>query len=165
MNYQEFTALFKEQVYSLNPKKQLELAIEISKKLFPDYQNFFNENNWGNPDILIDAIRACEQSSSIPHALKELQKLQLQLEKVTPHMDDFGDEQGSYALNACTAVYYTLQFLIDKNPSSIIYVGTTLTDTTDFKIQEDHYLTEEEIDSHTLMKEAWEYLLEKTKPD
>jgi uncharacterized protein len=165
MKYQEFTTFFKEQVYNLNENRQLKLAIDISKKLFPDYQNFVNENSWGNPDALIDAISACEQSANIPPSQEELQKLQLELDKVTPDTDEFGDVMSSYAFNASNAVYYTLQFLIDKHPSSIVNIGTALTDTIDFKIQEDGAEAEEEIDNHPLMKEAREYLLEQSKPN
>lgn len=165
MKYKEFTDLFNSRVYNLRPARQLQLAINICKRLFPDYRNFVQENNWGNPDILLDAIKACEQADNITSPDKELKEWQSKVDKITPHMDDFGDEMGSYALNACIAVYHTLQFLIDKDPSNIVHVGTALTDTIDSKVQEDDDLTDEEIDNHLLMKETQKYLLEETMPD
>lgn len=68
-------------------------------------------------------------------------------------MDDFGNNIGSYVLNACIAVYHTLQFLIDKDPFNIVDAGTALTDTIDFKIQEDNELTDAEINNYPLVKE------------
>ena len=79
-------------------------------------------------------------------------------------MDDFGGEEiASYALNSCVAIFNSLEFLRDKLPTHIYDVGICLTDTIDFKIQENQDLTEEEIDKNPLMIEARQYLLDKSK--
>jgi hypothetical protein len=41
----------------------------------------------------------------------------------------------------------------------IIAIGTYLTDTVDFKIQEREHLTEEQIDEHPMMVEARDFML------
>jgi hypothetical protein len=79
-------------------------------------------------------------------------------------MDDFGSDQlASYALNSCVAVYDALHFLLDNLPKHIYDIGICLTDTIDFKIQEQQNYTEQEIDKNPLMIEAREYLIEKSK--
>jgi hypothetical protein len=83
----------------------------------------------------------------------------IQVVAVTPDTEDFGDLSGSYALNAAASVYDTLQFILDKDPVHIIAIGTYLTDTVDFKIQEREHLTEEQIDEHPMMVEARDFML------
>jgi len=90
--------------------------------------------------------------------------MQSKVEDITPHMDDFGDYDGSYALNACIAVFYTLQFYLDADPINTYYIGTALTDTVDFKIHEsEEELSEDEIDEHPMMQEARMLLFEQTR--
>ena len=80
-------------------------------------------------------------------------------------MDDFGSEIGSYALNSSAAVYETLEFITDKDKTHIYNIATYYTDTIDFKIQEERTLTEEAIENHPLMIEAWNFVIEQTKND
>ena len=162
MKYQEFVEKFKKQVFALSSDKQLNLAIRICNKLYPDYQNFFNIHQWGDPKLLMDAIKLCEQAQITNPDKKEIQVMQSKVEDATPHMDDFGDEYGSFALNACIAVFYTLQFILDNEPINTYHVGTALTDTVDFKVQENEELSEDQIDEHPMMQEARMFLLEQT---
>ena len=85
------------------------------------------------------------------------------IEGITPDTEDFGDEVGSCALNACVAVLHTLQFLLTKNASDVFYIGNALYETIDIRIQEDQNLNEEQIDQHPLMQETKHFLLEQTK--
>jgi uncharacterized protein YjaG (DUF416 family) len=79
---------------------------------------------------------------------------------VTPDMDDFGDFDGSYALNAGCAVMALLSFLIDSNKDSIMEISTYMTDTIDFKLHEANpSLTDKEIETHTEMIQEWKYQL------
>lgn len=106
MTYKESESKFKAHVDLTICSKINQLAISVCKRLFPDYQEFYLANNWGDPDILLDSIK-----------------------------------------------------LIDSDKNHILNVGTYLTDTIDFKIQETQILTEEEIDNHPLMVEARRFLL------
>jgi uncharacterized protein YjaG (DUF416 family) len=158
MNYQDFTNQFKSQVNTISRERKIALVKSVCKKLIPYYKSFFDEYNWGNPDVLTDAINLIENE---PHDINEIKKMLLDIDEVTPDTDNF--QNGSFALNACTAIYETLQFLIDNDTTHIINVGSYLTDTIDFKIQEIEELEEEEIDNHPLMKETREYLLAESK--
>jgi uncharacterized protein YjaG (DUF416 family) len=164
MKYEEFITKFSKQVFSINNNKRLTLAIEVCKKLYFDYAEFSDKYQWGDKDVLLDAIKILEQSKTqevnddlLEHTLKKI-------DLVTPDMDDFGSEElSSYALNSCVAVYSSLEFLVDKLPKHIYDVGICLTDTIDFKIQENKDLTEEEIDKNPLMVEARNYLVDRSK--
>lgn len=139
----------------------MELAIAICKKLFFDYQRFVEDNDWGDADLVLDTITFIDNSKSLkvdPALLKE--KIE-QIMAVTPDTEDFGD--ASYALNCCVAVCESLDFLIDYNAEHIYTIGTCLTDTIDFKIQEDGDLTESEIDNNYKMIEARKFLIEMSR--
>jgi uncharacterized protein len=139
----------------------LHLALNICKRLFFDYQNFYEANEWGNPDILLDAIHFIENHTTEKPDYKVIAAIIQKVEDVTPDTEDFGE--ANYALNACCAVCSTLEFLLDKKGSHITNVGTNLIDTIDAKVQGDDYLTEEEIDQHPLMVDTRTFLLEETK--
>jgi uncharacterized protein YjaG (DUF416 family) len=163
MHYEDFTIQFNQQVLELDQNRQLDLAVTICKKLFFDYQMFSEKYQWGNPDILLDAITICEQGkhNKVDNSLVE--QMIAYVDSITPDIDDFGDWDGSYALNACVAVCETLEFLIDTQPKHIYYVGICLTDTVDFKIQEEKEFSKVEIDKHPMMIEARGYLLDNSK--
>ena len=157
MNFKEFNILFKSHVFAMTYQKQCELAILICKKLFPDYKDFYQVNNWGDPDILIDAIKLCELYTEQKVNSKALREIHSKINSITPDTEDFGN--ASYALNACAAISETLEFMTDMDQNHMLNIGTYLTDTIDFKIQEDDELTEEQINSHPMMIEARHFLV------
>jgi uncharacterized protein YjaG (DUF416 family) len=158
MTYQEFNRQFKLQTESLLFQKQIDLAISICKKLFFDYQKFSEENNWGNPDLVLDAIKLIEEQKNL-HVDKDFLKEKInEIVIITPDTEDFGG--ASYALNACCAICETLEFLVDHRADHIYAIGTCLTDTIDFKIQEHTDLTSKEIDENPEMIAARKFLIE-----
>ena len=164
MKYKEFITKFNKQVYSLDYDRQLILAIDVCKKLYFGYVDFSEKYSWGDKDVLLDAIQLVEQSKTGGIKQSLIDKTLHQLDTITPDMDDFGsDELGSYALNACVAAYNSLQFISDKQPKHIYDIGICLTDTIDFRVQEQQTLTEQEIDNSPLMIEARNFLIEKSK--
>jgi uncharacterized protein len=156
MSFVEFNKILQSHINTLTYEKQFELALSVSKRLFPDYKDFFYENQWGDPDVLLDAIELCQQhkKETSENILKEML---LKVDSVTPHTEDF--ENASYALNACTSVYETLEFLIDNDQKHILNIGSYLTDTIDFKIQENNDLSEQQINNHPMMIEARNFLI------
>lgn len=157
MNFKEFTKKLESHINTRTYDEQLGLAIVICKKLFPDYKNFHQENNWGNPDILLDTIALCEKTYSGNSTATDFTELLNAIELIIPDTEDFGN--ASYALNASAAVYETLQFIIDKDKDHIMNISSYLTDTIDFKIQEEKDLTEQQINSHPMMVEARNFLI------
>ncbi len=159
MNYKEYVLLFKKQLYALPYQKQFELALTVCKKLYFDYEKFVQVHQWGDIDLLMDAIKLCDQGKAGLVDRLEIERMLPRVDAITPDMDDFGDEISSYGLNASAAVYETLQFIIDKDKVHIYNIGNYLTDTIDFRIQEERSLSEDEIAKHPMMLEAWNFIL------
>jgi uncharacterized protein YjaG (DUF416 family) len=164
MQFKEFDALYKQQVYSLTYEDGLSLAVEVCKRLYFDYERFVSEESWGDKDLLIDAIQLCEQAKSQLVDKNIVVDMLTKVDAVTPDTEDFGNYLGSYALNAAASVYETLQFIIDRDLVHVYNIGTYLTDTIDFKIDEnrEEKTREEQIDEHQSMVEVRNYLLQRT---
>lgn len=163
MDYRSFIDIFKKQVYALPDGRLLNFGIDICNKLYPDYVNFSSFHKWGDPKVLIDAIKVCELAKSSLPINGEVEKMMVKVDEIAPHMDNFGDEVSSYSLNACVAVYHTLKYINTQEAEDIFWVGSTMIDTIDFKVQENKKLSDEEIDKHPLMVETQNYLLEQTR--
>ncbi len=164
MKYEEFVTVFNKQVFSHNYERQLTFAIEVCKKLYFDYVVLSDKYNWGDKDVLLDAITLIEQSKSNDITQSLIDKTLSQLDNITPDMDDFGsDELSTLALNACAAVYNSIQFITDKQPEHIYDIGICLSDTIDSKVQEQQTLTEQEIENDPLIIETRKYLIEISK--
>ncbi len=161
MKYEEFVRRFKSQSEILPREKQLSVAITICKKLFFDYQEFSDKNKWGEPDLLLDAINLADRSQSEEINLTSVKLLLKKIDEITPDTEDFTN--ASYALNACTAVYETLEFIMDNDSTHIVNIGSHLTDTVYAKIQEDSDLTPDQADNHPLMIETTKYLIAVTR--
>ncbi len=162
MKYEDFTKVLKDQIAVMPQSNQVNFALKICKELFFDYQQFYEIYEWGNPDILLDAINLCEKVIRSSSEIGQVKDFLLKVESATPDMDDFGSEIASCALNASTAVYETLQFLIDNNKIHINNIATYYADTAYFKIQETKVLTTEEIDNHPLTIKIRTFLLAET---
>ena len=164
MNYQEYITTLENQTALQQYDDQLKFAVMISQKLYPDYQKFYEIYKWGEPELLIQAISVCQNAIINSVEISQLKTLVSKIDLIIPNMDDFGSELSSYALNASAAVQETLQFIVDKDKTHINNVATYYTDTIDFKIQEEKELTDYEIETHPVMIEAWNFILEQTKP-
>ena len=127
-------------------------------RLPQSYQQFYLENNWGDPDLLLDSVKMCELSKIQEVSVHSVKEMLPKVDKIIPDTEDF--EDGSYALNASAAVYEALEFLVDKDKQHVLNIGTYLTDTIDSKIQEEDEFTQQQIDDHPMMIEARKYLLE-----
>jgi uncharacterized protein YjaG (DUF416 family) len=160
MDYQEFTSRFMKQVDELSYERQLDLALNVCKKLFFDYQKFYEENDWGNPDVLLDAINIIEQAKVVRLDQKNLKSILQSINEVAPDAEDFGEANN--AINASGAIYETIEFLLDRDKTHIYNAGTYLIDTIDSRVQGDEDLSEEEIDHHPLMVSARNFLLQET---
>jgi uncharacterized protein YjaG (DUF416 family) len=160
MRFDEFIIAFKDNVYALAFERQIDLAVFVCKRLFPDYVAFTNEHHWGNFDLLLDGIGLVEHARNGTVNQPEVERLLQEVEMNIPDSDDFGDASGSFGQNASAAVGELLQFLLDRDAEHIYNIGTYLTDTVDLKVHELGCQTEEEIDSHPLMLEARQTLID-----
>lgn len=163
MNYREYTTILKNQTSKGLYEHQLKFAVMICEKLYFDYQKFTETENWGNADLLMDAIIICQKAIYNSVDKDQIKNLLPQIDQITPDTNDFGDWSGSYALNAAASVYHTLEFIIDRDKTHIYNIATLYTDTIDFKIQEEKDSTEEEIEKAPRMIEAWNFIIQQTR--
>jgi len=124
-------------------------SIDICKRLIDDYVDFYNKYNWGNPDILKEAIKYCEETEFTKIDREKVKDLIHKVEKVTPDTEDFENIEVSYALNSACAVLDLLEFIIKQDKIYVSNISSYVIDTIDFKIQEtESSLTNEELENH-----------------
>ncbi|MBD1366212.1 DUF416 family protein [Mucilaginibacter sp. ZT4R22] len=167
MTQKDFNKKLTKQLSSLPAYRTVEFGLYVCRKLYPDYVFFSVRNQWGDANLLQEAIDYCDANKH----LKDIKNFNTQrligaVDIITPDTEDFGDWDGSYALNACTAVLDLLGYLIDGDVSHAINISSYVTDTIDFQLQEaDSTLTHLQLINHPLIKEEQEYQLRITKPD
>lgn len=163
MNYIEFTETLKKQVESQDFTGQLQLAITICKEMYPWYERFFDEHRWGNPYLLKDALDTCEDVLEDPTAGEYVPQFIKQVREIIPDLDDFQDKLASYAFNASSSVYETLQFIQDEDCIRIFNIVACYIDTFDSQVKDNEELTEEELDNNPVIADVRKFLLESTK--
>ncbi len=157
MTYLEFDIALKKHIAGLTDDEQLSMAIRVCKQLFFHYHAFYEKTAWGDPDVLLDAICLLDRLGRAGLNGSLLLDITSKVEEVTPDSNQFDD--AGLAINACSAVHYTLEFLLNGDTQHLYHVCTSLYDTIDAIIQEDRVLLEEEIDHHPLMVETRAQLL------
>ncbi|GAO41780.1 DUF416 family protein [Flavihumibacter petaseus] len=165
MNYQEYVSALRRQAYALPYIRQLAFAVLICKKLYPEYAKFVEAYQWGDADLLMDAIIVCQSRlDSNGNEPSDIAELIPKIDAIVPDTDDFGgDYLGSYALNASVSVNETLEFILDRDSEHIINIATYYSDTVDFRIHEENELIDLQISQHPVMIEAWNFILAETR--
>ncbi|WP_125185355.1 DUF416 family protein [Botryobacter ruber] len=165
MTNKQLSHKIKLQLEKLPFQRSVDFALDICKRLLPDYINFHQKRNWGDPVKLKEAITFCEISKfSLKIDEDKVKEYKEAVEAVTPDMDDFGDCDGSYALNAACSVLELLDYIIDKDKVHLWNISTLMADTIDFKLrEEDESLTHEHLVEHPQLLKELHYQLELTK--
>lgn len=150
---------------TLLPKHQLiSFGLDICERLLPDYVEFHDQFNWGDPEILKKSIQYIKDSVSEAVDEEKVNQLLTGLEEVLPDTEDFTDPLGTYALNAGCAVFELLEYLIDPEIDHLLNISSVITDTLDFKLSElESDLNEEDLLKHPEMLKEWNYQLELSK--
>nr|WP_294941873.1 DUF416 family protein [uncultured Mucilaginibacter sp.] len=167
MIHEEFYKKLAKQLSALPAYRTVEFGLYVCRKLYPDYVFFSVCNQWGDPNLLQEAIDYCDANKHLK-GIKNFNTKRLidVIDMITPDTEDFGDGGVSYALNACTAVLDLLAYLIDGDISHAINISTYVTDTIYFQLQEaDSTLTDLQLFNHPKIIEEQEYHLQITKPD
>lgn len=122
----------------LSFQKKLIFGALICEKLYPNYEYFSRNNSWGDITILQNAISIIYQNvfRNDLYSESEIQNLIDEVENITPNTENFKGILVSFALDACTSVLSTLNFIIDGETENIIDVATYARDTVDMYIQE-----------------------------
>lgn len=128
----------KQDLVRLEDMKPLLFAALICERLYPNYLYFHSVFNWGDPGVLREAIKIIFQSV-IKKDLFEKEEILAMIEAVeliTPDTNEFQEIYASFALDACTAVSSTLNYIIDQELEHIVDVAIYARDTVDMFIQE-----------------------------
>ncbi len=120
----------------LNYNKQLVFAYLTCERLYPNYA-FFSENfDFGAKQTLrkaIDYISTVLLISDFP-SKDEIETHLSAIEPNTPFPQNFETILSSSALDSCTAILETLQFMLDRKKSRLKDISTFATDTVDMYI-------------------------------
>jgi uncharacterized protein YjaG (DUF416 family) len=161
----EFTPLLTLYLNGLNNEQAVDFALNICRRLLPEYIDFSHRNNWGDPQLIEDAISFCTQNRTFHNVeFEKVKNLHKGVELVIPDMDDFGDFDSSYALNASCAVMELLEFFLDGDKTHILNISTYIFDSLDFKIREtEPNLSKDQLDHHFEINKEINYQLELIK--
>jgi uncharacterized protein YjaG (DUF416 family) len=144
----------------LDFEKQVAFAYLTCERLYLNYVYFSQNYDFGNPKILREAIDCIYDNlfEQNPDENK-IQSIIQKVEENTPDADDYSVIFVSSALDACTSILDSLDFLIDRDFSKIQSISTYGTDTIDMYIQEVENLDfntdkdfQNKINNHPLMK-------------
>lgn len=167
MSGDEFKQILKKQLDILPLTRQIEFAIHICKRLYPEYEYFQEKYQWGNASSLAKGIEYVESHQHINKLdISELKTLIAAINEATPDMDDYGDWCSSYALNAAIVVSEALDFLADHNHNIVhlLEISRYMTDTIDFKIYEaDENKNIQDHWQHPRMQQEINWQIEATK--
>jgi uncharacterized protein YjaG (DUF416 family) len=140
--------------------KQLAFGYLTCVRLYPNYVYFSNNFNFGSQQVLRKAIDFLYLN--IFEKNPDRNKIDLlikNIDKNIPEPADYDTILASSALDACTVIIETLNFLADKKTSRLHDISTMATDTADMYIQDIDALDyntdkdfQEKIDNHPLMK-------------
>jgi uncharacterized protein YjaG (DUF416 family) len=157
MDFIEFEKKLTERAESLSYEDRIKLGLDICKRLFPFYKEFYNESGFGNPDVLLDSIRFVESGSQDSEQIYDYLDA---LEEISPDTEDYSEPE--YALNACGAVNALLLQVAEPDETEhFVEISLAYYDTIEAKVQDeaDDDLSEEQMDMHPLLSEARRYLL------
>jgi uncharacterized protein YjaG (DUF416 family) len=114
--------------------KQKAFAYLTCERLYPNYVYFFRNYGFGDTSVLRKAIDFLFLNLFEMNLDKNKTNLLIgEIEKNTPDTEDYSTSFVSSALDACTAVNESLEFLTDKKFSRIIDISTFAMDTVDMR--------------------------------
>ncbi len=159
MEFTTFREQLSKRIMGMTSDDQLRLALTICERLYPDYASFYDKYKWGNAELLLDAIRACEDALQGREDIQVVVGLRSRIDVMLPDTEEFGDYDGSCALNASAATAYTLQFVLDRLAENVLHAATLYYDTIDLRVNASGVSQEVDIDRHPMMEEARRFLL------
>lgn len=143
-------------------ERQTAFILKICKALYFDYQNFYEVEKWGNPDVLLDAIGFFEKWKESKAPESELENISANIKEVIPDEKKFQTQLTSCAVNASAAIRDAILFLQKKKPQYVLNIATYYCDNAFLLIDEPRILSSEDIDNHPLVVETRNFLLLET---
>ncbi len=148
-------------IKALSEDEVINFATELCRQILPDYKVFQERHRWGNYSLLADTITKIANKELL---FSDIKSLIDKIKKIIPDTEDFGDFDGSCALNTSACVLELLEYLIDNKKSHIFNISGYVTDTLDLKLQEKHpNITDKELENHPLLIDELNKQLRLTK--
>lgn len=128
----------KRRLMPLKDEQKLLFAVLTCERLYPNYEYFQNTFSWGDSKVLSNAIGIIYQNLIKKDLFEksEIQELINEIDVITPDTEDFSEIFVSFALDACTSLYSSLNFILDQKLEHIVDVAIYARDTVDMFIQE-----------------------------
>lgn len=117
-------------------KKQLAFSYSACYRMLPNYQYFSRKFGWGNEYCLVEALDLVKYS--VLDKLAEFDKTALlaTIYSNIPNSDNFSTSFSTYAQNAASSIYYSLNSTPHVDIQELSWVLVLATDTVDAFIQE-----------------------------
>ncbi len=117
-------------------RKQLAFAYFTCERLYPNYVHFSRNFEFGDEIILraaIDLIYGALLTTTSP-SQDDIKSYSSKVESNTPNTEDFDTIFVSSALDSCTAILETLDFILDNKVSRLYDISSFAIDTVDMYV-------------------------------
>lgn len=120
-------------IKSLSKSGKILFAVLTAEKLLPYYSAFQRSCDWGDVELLREGIDTIYLYLVDGNSLSDSSVADLldRLDNITPDVDDFSHRLTSFALDACTSVAATLDFMLTSDDQHIVEVASYARDTVD----------------------------------
>lgn len=118
--------------------KQLVFSYLTCERLYPNYVFFSDNFEFGNKNVLREAINFIFNTLLIddPQKVNEINSYLESIDINTPFPHNFNTILASSALDSCTSILETLDFMLDKKASRLDDISSFAIDTVDMYIQD-----------------------------
>ena len=146
-----------QRIRELNTVQKAALASALLERMLPNYVLFSEALEFGEPDVLTNALALCWEKILLPKSKISIEKLVEKVEPNVPEVNDF-DVFGVYpAIDAATALLTLLHGLQSKDEQEFVSVCKIAQGTVarlieyQFVLQEQTY-TPKDVNQHPLME-------------
>ena len=155
MKYEKYLEIIERESASLKQDEKIAICLMCCNRLAPLYSKFSQDENWGNPELLIQ----CRERAAtwLIEPAEKPDALFKGLEGVIPDSEDFGSILGAYAQNASIAHAYLLDQLGTNDRQPLVWALHKCYDTIDIYVQEildpdlEGNLSSKDIEDHPAM--------------
>ena len=131
-----YRKLIAEKLSGLSDDKNIVFSLLICEKLLPNYKCFSVKYNFGDAEQLKSIISDLYSNLLAENIKYDINQYISKVDSITPNTEDFDAIYASFALDACTAILSTLQFIKNKDINDVIDVAIYARDTVDMYILE-----------------------------
>jgi len=164
-DWNKYKSEIKQNLTTLSFGKKVDFALKTSADLIPDYIEFEKNRKWGDSTILQRGIEILnDYIKTNEFDLGFVVDTIAELDEVIPHTDDFGETDGTLALNAGAAMHESLAFLVYEQDDGLLDMASYAYHSIETKLWEKNpSLSESEIANHKTLVSEMTKVLNRTK--